>query len=96
MTDLAGGRLHKATLSDPTTIAPFGSSVAYSFIGGGPDSLRLDADGNAYVAVYGERPGYSVQPCRFPHRPVSSSRPRSGGITCARHQWSSAPAPMNC
>lgn len=54
VTELAGGQLHKVSLSDPTTIAPFGSSVVYNFVGGGPDSLRIDADGNIYVAIYGQ------------------------------------------
>ncbi len=54
VTELAGGQLHRISLADATTIAPFGSSVVYNFVGGGPDSVRVDADGNVYVAMYGQ------------------------------------------
>ncbi|WP_025591339.1 SMP-30/gluconolactonase/LRE family protein [Agrobacterium tumefaciens] len=54
VTELAGGQLHRISLVDATTIAPFGSSVVYNFVGGGPDSVRVDADGNVYVAMYGQ------------------------------------------
>ncbi|MBW9090710.1 SMP-30/gluconolactonase/LRE family protein [Rhizobium wenxiniae] len=54
VTELAGGQLHRISLADATTVAPFGSSVVYNFIGGGPDSVRVDADGNVYVAIYGQ------------------------------------------
>ncbi|QND24226.1 SMP-30/gluconolactonase/LRE family protein (plasmid) [Rhizobium leguminosarum bv. viciae] len=66
MTELAGGQLHKVSLSDPTTIAPFGSSVVYSFLGGGPDSLRIDADGNIYLAIYGQGRIMGSIPTGFP------------------------------
>ncbi|TWB08719.1 lactonase [Rhizobium sp. ERR 1071] len=66
VTELAGGQLHKVSLSDPTTIAPFGSSVVYSFVGGGPDSLRIDADGNVYVAIYGQGRIMVFNPAGFP------------------------------
>ncbi|MFE0753234.1 SMP-30/gluconolactonase/LRE family protein [Inquilinus sp. NPDC058860] len=52
--ELSGGVLHKVELSDATTIAPFGTSVPYHFIGPAPDSMRVDADGNLYVAIYGQ------------------------------------------
>lgn len=54
VTELAGGKLHRVTLSDATTIAPFGSVIAYTFTGAGPDSLRVDSEGNVYVAIYGQ------------------------------------------
>jgi len=66
VTELAGGLLHKVSLSNPTTIAPFGSSVVYSFVGGGPDSLRIDADGNVYVAIYGQGRIMVFDPAGFP------------------------------
>lgn len=66
VTELAGGQLHKVSLSDPTTIAPFGSSVVYSFLGGGPDSLRIDADGNIYLAIYGQGRIMGSIPTGFP------------------------------
>ncbi|OWJ64642.1 SMP-30/gluconolactonase/LRE family protein [Inquilinus limosus] len=52
--ELSGGVLHRVELSDATTIAPFGTSVPYHFIGPAPDSMRVDADGNLYVAIYGQ------------------------------------------
>ena len=51
-TELAAGRLHKVSLADATTVAPFGAVVAYQFTGPAPDSLRTDAEGNVYVAMY--------------------------------------------
>lgn len=54
VTELAGGKLHRVSLSDATTIAPFGAVVTYTFTGAGPDSLRLDEEGNVYVAMYGQ------------------------------------------
>ena len=52
--ELSSGLLHKVELSAPTTIAPFGTSVPYHFTGPAPDSMRVDADGNVYVAIYGQ------------------------------------------
>ncbi|MDX3929850.1 MAG: SMP-30/gluconolactonase/LRE family protein [Shinella sp.] len=66
VTELAGGQLHRIALSDPTTIAPFGSSIVYTFVGGGPDSLRIDADGNIYVAIYGQGRIMVFNPLGFP------------------------------
>ncbi|WP_199520044.1 SMP-30/gluconolactonase/LRE family protein [Fulvimarina endophytica] len=54
VTELAGGKLHRVSLADATTIAPFGALVTYTFTGAGPDSLRIDAEGNVYVAMYGQ------------------------------------------
>ena len=33
---------------------PIGTAVAYHFTGPAPDSMRVDADGNVYVAIYGQ------------------------------------------
>ncbi|MCO4318108.1 SMP-30/gluconolactonase/LRE family protein [Phyllobacterium sp. 21LDTY02-6] len=66
VTELAGGNLHRIALADPTTVAPFGSSIVYSFTGGGPDSLRIDAEGNVYVAVYGQGKVMAFNPLGFP------------------------------
>ncbi|MGH6862239.1 MAG: SMP-30/gluconolactonase/LRE family protein [Phyllobacterium sp.] len=66
VTELAGGQLHRIALSDPTTVAPFGSSIVYSFVGGGPDSLRVDAEGNVYVAMYGQGRIMVLNPLGFP------------------------------
>ncbi|SFB63953.1 lactonase [Rhizobium sp. NFR07] len=66
VTELAGGKLHRISLADATTVAPFGSSVVYSFVGGGPDSIRIDANGNVYVAMYGQGRIMVFNPLGFP------------------------------
>jgi lactonase len=50
-TEFSACRLHRADLSAPGLIAQSGSSIPYTFIGPGPDSMRTDADGNVYVAM---------------------------------------------
>jgi lactonase len=50
--EFSAGRLHRVELSDAVTIAPFGTTVAYQFLGHAPDSMRTDSDGNVYVAMY--------------------------------------------
>jgi lactonase len=42
--------LQRIELSDATTIAPVGSTIPYHFIGPLPDSMRVDRDGNVYIA----------------------------------------------
>ncbi len=54
VTEFSKGLLHRVDLAGPTTIAHFGTSVPYRFTGPAPDSLRADADGNVYVAMYGQ------------------------------------------
>jgi len=54
VTEFARNRLHRIELSDAITIAPFGSTIAYHFVGPAPDSMRADTDGNLYVAIYGQ------------------------------------------
>jgi lactonase len=51
-TEFCAGRLHRVDLVAPATPAPFGSTVPYHFVGRAPDSMRTDADGNVYVAMY--------------------------------------------
>lgn len=46
--------LHRIELSNPTAIAPVGSAIPYHFIGPLPDSIRVDGDGNVYVALYSQ------------------------------------------
>lgn len=53
-TEFGRNLLHKIELADATTIATIGSAVPYHFIGPAPDSMRADADGNVYVAMYGQ------------------------------------------
>lgn len=52
--EFSRGLLHRVELADATTIAPFGTAIAYHFTGPAPDSMRADADGNLYVAIYGQ------------------------------------------
>lgn len=51
-TEFCAGRLHRANLQDAVTVAHFGTTVPYHFVGQAPDSMRCDADGNVYVAMY--------------------------------------------
>lgn len=53
-TEFGRNLLHRIHLADATTIAPIGSAIAYRFVGPAPDSMRVDADGNVYVAIYGQ------------------------------------------
>ncbi len=54
VTESAKGLLHTIDLLDAMTIAPFGEGVAHKFSGPLPDSLRVDGDGNVWVAMYGQ------------------------------------------
>lgn len=53
-TELCMARLHRINLADATTPAPFGTEMVYQFTGFAPDSMRADADGNVYVAMYSQ------------------------------------------
>jgi len=52
-TEFGAGRLHRTELDGSSGIVPFGSSIPYRFTGT-PDSARTDADGNVYVAMFGQ------------------------------------------
>jgi lactonase len=54
VTEFANGLLHRIELKDAQTIAPFGEAVVYRFNGPSPDSMRVDQDGNLYVAQYSQ------------------------------------------
>jgi lactonase len=54
ITEFSRNLLHRVELADATTIAPFGTAIAYHFTGPAPDSMRADSDGNLYVAMYGQ------------------------------------------
>jgi lactonase len=54
ITGFSRNLLHRVELADATTIAPFGTAIAYHFTGPAPDSMRADSDGNLYVAMYGQ------------------------------------------
>jgi lactonase len=53
-TEFGNGRLHRMELDAQGQVAHFGSSVPYYFTGRAPDSIRTDADGNVYVAMYSQ------------------------------------------
>ena len=50
-TEYCANRLHRIELAAPGVRARGGVSVPYTFAGRAPDSMRTDADGNAYVAM---------------------------------------------
>lgn len=50
-TEYCVNRLHRIELAAPGVPARGGISVPYTFAGRAPDSMRTDADGNAYVAL---------------------------------------------
>ncbi|QZO02235.1 SMP-30/gluconolactonase/LRE family protein [Chenggangzhangella methanolivorans] len=54
VTEFSRNLLHRIELADATTPTPFGTAVAYHFVGPAPDSMRVDGDGNVYVAMYGQ------------------------------------------
>ena len=39
-------------MADPVTVLPNGSTAPYYFNGPAPDSIRVDTDGNVYVAMH--------------------------------------------
>lgn len=53
-TEYANNRLHRLVLKGATDIPPTGSKTAYNFIGPAPDSMRVDREGNVYVAMVGQ------------------------------------------
>jgi lactonase len=54
ITEFSRNLLHRVELTDATTITPIGTAIPYHFTGPAPDSMRVDNDGNLYVAVYGQ------------------------------------------
>ena len=52
VTEFSRNLLYRVQLVDATTVPPLGTAVAYQFTGPYPDSLRVDADGNVYAAMY--------------------------------------------
>ncbi|AHG63480.1 putative lactonase [Advenella mimigardefordensis DPN7] len=51
-TEFCNSRLLRVELATPVLPKPFGTSVPYRFTGRAPDSMRTDANGNVYVAMY--------------------------------------------
>jgi lactonase len=54
VTEFGRNLLHRIDLADATTPTALGMTVAYHFTGPAPDSMRVDSDGNLYVALYGQ------------------------------------------
>lgn len=54
VTEFGKNLLHRVELADPTTVTEIGSAIPYHLIGPAPDSMRVDSDGNVYVAIYGQ------------------------------------------
>ena len=53
-TEYARNLLHRVNLSGPAQVPLTGSKIPYRFIGPAPDSMRVDRDGNVYVAMVGQ------------------------------------------
>ena len=54
-TEYGRALLHRVELDGATGVRPFGASTPWHFSGAkGPDSMRVDAQGNVYVALYGQ------------------------------------------
>jgi lactonase len=51
-TEFCNSRLHRVDMVDEVTVTRFGTTVPYHFVGRAPDSMRTDAEGNVYVAMY--------------------------------------------
>lgn len=75
VTEFGRNLLHRVRLAGVTAIDPIGSGIAYHFIGPAPDSMRSDADGNLYVALYGQarvlifnRSGIPIGQVLYPER----------------------------
>lgn len=54
VTEFGRNFLYRLELASATTITTVGSAVPYHFTGPAPDSMRMDVDGNVYVALYGQ------------------------------------------
>ena len=65
-TEYAREQLHKTTVRNATEIVPFRSHIPYRFTGRGPDSMRVDADGNVYVAMMSQGRVLIFNPNGFP------------------------------
>lgn len=53
-TEYARNLLHRVNLAGPAEVPLTGSKILYHFTGPAPDSMRVDADGNVYVALVGQ------------------------------------------
>jgi lactonase len=64
--EFCAGRLHRVDLNEDGSVAHFGATIPYHFVGRAPDSIRTDADGNAYVAMYQQGRILAFNPYGFP------------------------------
>lgn len=69
-TEFAANRLHRAQLDGPAAVSPIGSAVPYRFTGAAPDSMRVDSEGNVYVALYGQGRVLCFNPNGIPVRQI--------------------------
>jgi lactonase len=53
-TEFGRNLLHRVDLETATQAAVIGTAIPYQFTGAAPDSMRVDSDGNVYVAMYGQ------------------------------------------
>lgn len=53
-TEFGRNLLHRVDLDSSTQIAVIGTAIPYHFTGAAPDSMRVDSDGNVYVAMYSQ------------------------------------------
>lgn len=65
-TEYAREQLHKTTVRNATEPVPFRSHIPYRFVGRGPDSMRVDAEGNVYVAMMSQGRVLIFNPNGFP------------------------------
>lgn len=65
-TEFCACRLHRVDLENPATVARYGTTVPYHFVGRAPDSMRADADGNVYVAMYNQGRVLAFSPYGIP------------------------------
>lgn len=81
-TEFGRNLLHRVELADATAPTTLGASVPYHFTGPAPDSMRVDADGNVYVAIYGQGRVLAFNRNGIPIRQVLvSGRSRGTGCT---------------
>ena len=53
-TEFSRNLVHRVDLETATQAAVIGTAIPYHFTGAAPDSMRVDSDGNVYVAMYGQ------------------------------------------
>ncbi|MFL6448331.1 MAG: SMP-30/gluconolactonase/LRE family protein [Bryobacteraceae bacterium] len=54
ITEFSRNLLRRVELANSISITAIGTAIPYHFTGPAPDSMRVDSDGNLYVAIYGQ------------------------------------------